>query len=172
MLDYIRIGLISKAQGIKGELKVLPLTDDVNRFLDLKEVYIENGLTYEKIGLKGVRFTHDSVFILLEHIYDRTSAEKLRGKYINVPISEAVPLPEGRYFIFDIIGCKVYTQEDELLGEIVDVLQPGANDVYVIKGEKEIMLPALKTFIVKMDVANKKIIVNAEMLKEVAVYED
>jgi len=171
-MDYIKIGLISKPQGIKGELKIFPMTDDINRFLNLKEVYLEKGTEYIKYGVKGARVGSDAAYLFLEHIYDRTAAEGLRGQSLYVERRDAIILPKGKYFIFDIVGCEVFTKAGIKLGVVTEVMQPGANDVYVVKGETEILLPAVKAFIADVDIPHKKITVNGEMLEEVSVDED
>lgn len=172
-MDFVRIGIIAKPQGIRGEIKINSLTEQLERFLDLKEVFLEDKGQYVKYNVKGTRLAGECAFLFLEKIYSRDDAEKLRGKYVCVDRANAIVLPEGRYFIFDIIGCDCVTLSGESLGEIVDVLQPGANDVYVVKGEKgEILIPAVKAFVLDINVKTKKVTVNEKMLEEVAVYED
>ncbi len=172
-MDFVRIGIIAKPQGIRGEVKINSLTERLERFLDLKEIYLEDKGEYLHFNVKGTRLAGECAFLFLEKIYSRTDAELIRGKYVCVKREDAIELPEGRYFIFDIIGCDCVTQEGKTLGKIVDVLQPGANDVYVVKAPKgEILIPAVKAFILDIDVKQKKVTVNEKMLEEVAVYED
>ena len=172
-MDYVRIGIVAKPQGIRGEVKINPLTERLERFLDLKEIYLEDRGQYAHYNVKGTRLAGECAFLFLEKIYSRTEAEKIRGKYICVERANAIELPEGRYFIFDIIGCDCITTAGESLGEIVDVLQPGANDVYVVKGKSgEILIPAVKSFVLDINVEIKKLTVNEKMLEEVAIYED
>ena len=95
------------------------------------------------------------------------------NKYICVDRKNAIKLPEGRYFIFDLIGCNVITDTGENIGKVTDVMQPGANDVYVVKNDKsEVLIPAVKSFVLDIDINKKQIIVKGDMLQEVAVYED
>ena len=172
-MDFVRIGIIAKPQGIRGEVKINCLTERLERFLDLKEIYLEDKGEYLHFNVKGTRLAGECAFLFLEKIYSRTDAELIRGKYVCVKREDAIELPEGRYFIFDIIGCDCVTQEGKTLGKIVDVLQPGANDVYVVKAPKgEILIPAVKAFVLDIDVKQKKVTVNEKMLEEVAVYED
>ena len=172
-MDFVRIGIIAKPQGIRGEVKINSLTERLERFLDLKEIYLEDKGEYLHFNVKGTRLAGECAFLFLEKIYSRTDAELIRGKYVCVKREDAIELPEGRYFIFDIIGCDCVTQEGKILGKIVDVLQPGANDVYVVKAPKgEILIPAVKAFVLDIDVKQKKVTVNEKMLEEVAVYED
>ena len=172
-MDYVRIGIAAKPQGIRGEIKVNSLSDRLERFLELEYVFVEDKGNYIKYNVKGTRLGDGCAFLFLEKIYTREEAELLRNKYICVDREHAIVPEKGKYFIFDIIGCTVVTEKNEVLGKVTDVLQPGANDVYVVNGEKnEILVPAVKSFILSMDIDNKTITVNGEMLQEVAVYED
>ena len=123
MQDTIRIGLIVKPQGIRGEVKVQPLTDDINRFKNLKEVIIDG---------KNYRVTSSvigggTVFLSLFGVSDRNTAETFRGKYLNVTRENAIPLEEGRYFIIDIVGCNVFTDDGKEIGTVVDVFSSATN---------------------------------------------
>ncbi len=172
-MDYIRIGMVAKPQGIRGEIKVTSLSDRLERFLDLQYVFVEEKGTYAKYNVKGSRLGDACAFLFLEKIYTRDEAEALRGKYLCVDREHAIQLPEGRYFIFDLIGCRVITDTGNDLGIITEVLQPGANDVYVVQGNgQEILIPAVKSFVLNIDIQSKMITVNEAMLQEVAVYED
>ncbi len=172
-MDYIRIGLVLKPQGIRGEIKVSCLSDRLDRFMDLDYVFVEDKGKYTRYNVKGARLGDDCAFLFLEKIYDRDAAESLRNKYICVDREHAIKLPEGRYFIFDLVGCTVITDTGTVLGTLDEVMQPGANDVYVVKnGKDEILIPAVKSFVLDIDVENKKITVKGDMLQEVAVYED
>ena len=154
----IRIGLISNCHGINGELKIMPLTDDINRFKKLKKFYLENKANdYQELTCASSRIHKDYVLLKAEEINDRTQAERIKGKYICVKEEDAIKLPEGRYFIFQLEGLDVY-EDERFVGVLTEVLQPGANDVYVIKppqGE-EIYLPAIKSAVLSVDLENKR----------------
>ena len=169
MEQTLKIGLIVKPQGIKGELKVQPLTDDINRFNNLKEVIIDDK-TYrvEKSIIGG-----NTVFITLFGISDRNVAETFRGKFLSVTRENALPLKEGRYFIVDIVGCKVVTDEGIVVGEVTDVTS-ARTDIFTLKTAdgKVCRFPFLKELIVKVDVENKNIVLKGKRLNEVTVYED
>lgn len=169
MEQTLKIGLIVKPQGIKGELKVQPLTDDINRFNKLKEVIIDDK-TYrvEKSIIAG-----NTVFITLFGISDRNVAETFRGKFLTVTRENALPLEEGRYFIVDIIGCKVVTDEGVTVGEVIDVTS-ARTDIFTLKtaSGKVCRFPFLNELIVKVDVENKNIVLKGKRLQEVSVYED
>ena len=102
----------------------------------------------------------------------RNTAETLRNHYISVDREHAVKLPEGRYFVTDMIGCDVYDTNGAYYGKLTDVLETGANDVYVIQGEKQLMVPALRKLLKEVDVANKRIELYADVLAEVGLFED
>lgn len=165
-MDYLKIGLILKPQGIRGEVKVLPLTDDPNRFIGLKNAFISEDKRPVKI--MEARISKDSVYLFLEKVYDRNSAEGLRGQYLYIDREHAVKLPEGRYFIADLIGCAVVNLDGEELGVLEDVMQPGANDVYIVKRPdgSELLIPVVEAFVKDINIQEKKIIVDASMLVE------
>ena len=165
---YITIGEIIKAQGIKGELKIKPLTDDVFRFKKLKQVFI-NGLSYE---IKGLRLNGGFVYLTLDGISDRTKAEFFVGVMVEIDRINAVDLPENTYFIADIIGCDVFMSDKTCIGKVDYIYQNGAADVYEVKGERNVMFPFLNSLIVSIDIDNKKIIVDKDEFNKVAVYED
>ena len=169
MEQTLKIGLIVKPQGIKGELKVQPLTDDINRFSNLKEVIIDDK-TYRV--LRAV-IGGGTVFITLSGITDRNVAEPFRGKFLKVDRENALPLEEGRYFIVDIIGCKVVTDEGATIGKVIDVFS-ARTDVFTVECEdKKIMrFPFLKDLICSVDIENQIITLKDKRLKEVSVYED
>lgn len=163
----IKIGKILKPQGINGELKIEPLTDNPNRFKKLKTVVIE-ATRYE---ILSSRVAYDAVFLSLVGV-DRQVAETLRQKFVEISRDEAVKLPPDRNFIVDIIGCKVVSEDTEF-GIISEVLQNGAADVYVVtKGKADFMFPALKRVVLSVDTDNKIVTVDRLTLSEVAVYED
>lgn len=155
MKQYITVGRILSPWGVKGQVKVEPLTDDIKRFKNLKEVFYEEENNLKKLNIEEVIFIRNAfVIIKFQGIDDRNEAEKYRNVYIMVDRKDAVKLPKGRYFICDIIGLKVYTLEREYLGEITNVIQTGANDVYVVKSneDKEILIPAIKEVVKNIDV--------------------
>lgn len=169
MEQLFKIGLIVKPQGIKGELKVQPLTDDINRFNDLKEVLIDDK-NYRVIRAK---IGAGTVFLSIFGINDRNIAETFRGKFLCVKRENAVPLEEGRYFIADIIGCKVITDKNVLIGEITDVFS-SRTDVLTVKcaNGRIMRFPFLKDLVLNVDVENKNFVVLSKRLSEVSCYED
>lgn len=169
MEEKLTIGVIVKPQGIKGEVKVHPLTDDVLRFKKLKEVIIDQkNYRVEKCTIAG-----NVVFLALSGITDRDTAETFRGKYLHVLRENAVPLPKGRYFIVDIIGCKVIKDGGEEVGEVIDITS-SRTDIFTVKtvDNRVLRFPFLNDLVTSVDVKNKTVIVNSKRLGEVSCYED
>ncbi|MBU3193891.1 ribosome maturation factor RimM [Clostridium algidicarnis] len=155
MEDYLSVGQISKPHGIKGEVKVIPLTDDIKRFRKLKKVYIDGN---EKV-IVWCKMQVDRVILKIEGIDTIEGAESLRNKYIQVKREEAVRLPKDSYFIADLLSCTVYDTSENKIGKVYDVIKTGSNDVYWIKDEKEILIPALKDIVLDVDIDSHKIII-------------
>ncbi|NLL05801.1 MAG: ribosome maturation factor RimM [Clostridiaceae bacterium] len=163
MIQYFEIGKIVNTHGVKGEVKVLPLTDDPKRFNKLKTVYISSAITenMQKYNLEGVKFHKTFVLLKIKDINDANEAEKLKEKFIIIDREEAVKLPKDSFFICDLINCEVYDEKVNKLGILIDILQTGSNDVYIVRDEnkKEILIPALKSVVKEVSVEKKKIIV-------------
>lgn len=162
MEGYLEIGQIVNTNGLKGFLKVKPLTDDITRFEKLKTIYIQKAKELIEFKIQEVKYNKQSVLLKLEGIDDITEAEKYKNFYIKISKENAVKLEKNSYFIVDIIGCQVYTDENEYLGNVVDVFQTGSNDVYTLKNSegKEILIPAIKEVIKNVDIKNKKIVIH------------
>lgn len=162
MEGYLEIGQIVNTNGLKGFLKVKPLTDDITRFEKLKTIYIQKAKELIEFKIQEVKYNKQSVLLKLEGIDDITEAEKYKNFYIKISKENAVELEKNSYFIVDIIGCQVYTDENEYLGNVVDVFQTGSNDVYTLKNleGKEILIPAIKEVIKNVDIKNKKIVIH------------
>ena len=160
MLEYLSIGQIINTHGFRGAVKVHPLTDDISRFEKLKEVYVEENDGIVKYKVESVKFLSSTVSVKLKGVDSEEAANKLRGFYIKVDRKSAVKLPKDTYFICDLIGLEVYDEKGLLIGTVKDVLQTGSNDVYVIESSgKDILIPALKDIVKKIDLENKKILV-------------
>lgn len=162
MEEYLEIGQIVNTNGLKGMLKVKPLTDDITRFEDLETIYIEKAKELIEFKIQEVKYIKNMVLLKLEGIDNINEAEKYKNFYIKINRCDAVELEKNSYFIVDIIGSRVYTEEDEYLGKVIDVFQTGSNDVYTVKNDngKEILLPAIEEVIKDIDIENKKIIVH------------
>lgn len=161
MEDMLRVGVIANTHGIKGEVKVYPTTDDMERFKQLKQVVLDTGKEHKTLEIVNVRYFKQMVILKFKGIDNINDIEKYKGKDLLVTRDQAVPLEEDEYFIFDIIGADVITTQEEKIGVIKEVLQTGANDVYVVETveEKEILLPVIPDCVKNIDPENKKVIV-------------
>ncbi len=162
MQNLLEIGQIVNSYGIKGFLKVVPYTDDVTRYDDLKTIYIEINKKLEEKEIEEVKYHKNLVLLKLKGIDDIDATLKYKNCIIKIDRKNAVDLPEDSYFIVDLIDMEVYTDKNILLGKIVDVFPTGSNDVYVVKDElgKQTLLPAIGDVIKNVDVENKKMIVH------------
>ena len=173
--NYLRVGFILRPHGVHGAVKIQSLTDDNSRFKKLSDALIELNGKINPIKVQKTNVQQDDIFVEIEGIDDRNAAEKLRNAYICVDREHAVKLPEGMYFVVDIIGCNVFLSDGVEVGKVQDVLETGANDVYVIKGISStgtIMIPALKKLLVDVDIEQKKIVLDKDVFEEVALVED
>ncbi len=151
MEDYLMVGVIANTHGVRGEVKVYPTTDDVNRFKKLKEIYM--GDEKAPLHIQSVKFQKNMVILGFKEYTSLNEVEGLRNKELFVDRAHAVKLQKDEYFISDLIGMKVVTDEGAEFGELTDVMTTGANDVYVVKTTdgKEVLLPAIKECVLKVD---------------------
>ncbi|MDO5708011.1 MAG: ribosome maturation factor RimM [Andreesenia angusta] len=157
-MEYIQIGKISSIHGVKGELKVIPLTDDIRRYDDLKEVYI--GIDKNLIEIEKVSYLKNQIIIKFKDIDNISDAEKYLNNFLWIDIENANK-PKDAYFLFEIIGLEVYDLEDNYIGKVRDIIQTGRNDLYLVKNyEKESLIPAVSQFIKEIDLDNKRIIID------------
>ena len=162
-MEYLEIGQIVNTQGLKGEVRIYPYTDDVKRFDELKKIYVEIDNAKIKLDIKSVRYYKNLVIAKFNNIDTIEDAMKYKGKYIFIDEEDKLDLPEDTYYIADLIGCMVINNDTQSqVGKVVDVFSTKANDVYVVKTEegREILIPAIKNIIVSIDIKSKKIIVN------------
>lgn len=154
MENLLQVGVITTTHGIRGEVKVFPTTDDPKRFLDLKNVILDDGKTTLDLEIQNVKFFKNLVILKFKGIDNINDIEKYKKAGLYVTREDAVELEEDEYFIADLIGMDVISDEGEQLGMISDVLQTGANDVYVIsrKGQKDLLLPAIHECILDVNV--------------------
>ena len=153
MKDFLAVGQIINTHGLKGELKIYPLTDDLRRFRKLKTVYIDN----TPKNIVWCKLQSDKVILKIEGIDTIEQAETLKTKYIEVERKDAVELSENEYFVADLIGCEVVDTNGTGFGKVSDVIKTGSNDVYWVKGKEELLVPALKDIVVSIDIENAKI---------------
>ncbi len=153
MEDIFQVGVISRAHGIAGEVKVFPTTDDVKRFKKLKHVILDTGKEKLNLEICQVKFFKQMVILKFKEFNNINEVERFRGKSLYVTRENAVKLQKDEYFIADMIGMRVISTEGEELGILEDVLQTGANDVYVVEKENspQLLLPAIKDCVREID---------------------
>ena len=169
MQDFLVIGQIVKPQGIKGEVKVKSLTDNTERFKNLKEVYIEE----KKYKVLSAKIAPDFVILSLNSIFDRNVAETFRFKYISVEREDAVELEQDNFFIVDVLDCEILDEEGISYGKVIDITQ-AKTDIFTVQTNngKTMRFPFLKDALVKAEIENKRIIFNKKRLMEISCYEN
>ena len=157
MQDKFEVGKIVNTFGIKGEVKVALFTEDINNFKNNSKVYVND----KEMQVENSRLQKNMLILKLKGIDNMNDAENLRGSIIKVDRSKN-DLPEGTYYIADLIGLDVYTEDGNLFGKVTDIYNTGANDIYTVKTQdgKEVLLPAIKDVIKQVDIQNEKIIVH------------
>lgn len=153
MEQLLQVGVISSTHGIAGEVKVYPTTDDVRRFDFLKNVILDTGKEKINLEVSSVKYFKNMVILKFKQFNNINEVEKFRSCPLYVTRENAVELEEDEYFICDLIGLKVVSDEGEELGKLTDVLQTGANDVYVVKmaNDKEVLFPAIEQCILNVN---------------------
>jgi 16S rRNA processing protein RimM len=165
--QFVTVGKLGRARGVHGELWVTPATDFPDRFLGLKEIYIDNRGVWEKIRIVSSRMISGRPVVALADVTSREQASRLTNRELALPREQLVKLPEDRHYIFEVVGCQAYAAgSNEPLGEIVDVAQYPANDVYVIRKADggELVCPAIKQFVVSIDTEQKRVTLVADGL--------
>lgn len=154
MEQLLQVGVISSTHGVRGEVKVFPTTDDVKRFKKLKKVILDTGKEQLPLEIEGVKFFKQFVILKFRGIDNINDIEKYKGKSLLVDREHAVKLKKDEYFIADMIGMDVFTEDGELFGALKDVMETGANDVYIIEMSdgKEVLVPAIKQCILDVDI--------------------
>ena len=153
MVEQFRVGVITSTHGLKGEVKVFPTTDDPGRFRKLKKVTLDLGSEKRQLKVRKVSFFKQFVILGFEGLDTIEDVERLRGKDLLVDRKDAIALPEGPYFIADLIGLRVINEQDEEIGILQDVLETGANDVYVAvrPDGRELLLPVIDECVLETD---------------------
>lgn len=160
--EYFEIGQIVNTFGIKGFVKVRPFTDDMQRFEELESVLVVKNKELLEMQIEEVKYQQTVVLLKFKGIEDINMAEKFKGCYLKIKRENARKLPKDTYFIADLIGLSVYTDEGQYLGKVDDIYNNKSNDVYVIKDElgKQILLPGIKEVIKQIDIEDEKITVH------------
>lgn len=157
---FLAVGRISKPHGIKGEVRVELMTDQPERFELLDAIYVGED-SPRRVAINSVRYHQGIVLLRLEGYPTRTEAESLRGELLQVPISEAVPLEDGEYFLYQILGLEVFTNDGQSLGRLTEILETGANNVFVVEGMKrQYLLPDIPDVIKEIDIENGRLVID------------
>ena len=153
MEDLLKVGVITTTHGVRGEVKVFPTTDDAERFLELEYVLLDTGRELRRLDIKNVRFFKNLVILKFDGIDNIDDIEKYKGKDLWIPREEAQELGEDEYYIADLQGLNVVLEDGTGFGTLRDVMETGANDVYIIDSNEhgEVLLPAIKECILDVD---------------------
>lgn len=162
MEQFLQVGVISSTHGVRGEVKVFPTTDDKNRFKKLKKVILDTGKEQMSLEIEGVKFFKQFAILKFKGIDNINDIEKYKGRSLLVERANAVRLRKDEYFIADMIGMDVFTEDGAIFGKLTDVMETGANDVYVVETTKgqEVLIPAIKQCILEVDVEAGKMVVH------------
>ena len=162
MEQIFQVGIISSTHGVRGEVKVFPTTDDVKRFKKLKEVLLDTGKETLTLEIEGVKFFKQFVILKFKGYDNIDDIVKYRGKSLFVPRENAVKLQKDEYFIADLIGLKVVNEDGSFTGVLKDVMETGANDVYIVESQdgKEVLIPAIKDCILQVDFEKEQVLVH------------
>ena len=162
MQEYFEIGQIVNTHGVRGQVKVNPFTDDIERFEELKSIYIVKNKQLLEFEIEDVKYQKNMIILKLKGIDTPEQAESLRNCYIKINRKDARKLPKDTYFIADIIGSNVITDDGKSLGKVDDIYNTGSNDIYVVKDElgKQILLPNIKEVILDIDIEKQIVTVH------------
>lgn len=162
MEDLLQVGVIASTHGLKGEVKVFPTTDDVNRFKKLKNCILDTGKVKLDVEIESCKFFKQFAILKFKGFDDINKIEVYKKCNLYVTRENAVKLDKDEYFVGDMIGASVIDDKDQILGLLTDVLSTGANDVYVVEtpDKKEILIPAIKQCILSVDIEKQIIIVH------------
>ena len=161
MQNCFEIGKVAGTHGLKGTLRVFPTTEDPSRFELLKEFIIENKGKQETFHIEKIAYHKKFVLVTVKELKDINEAELYKGAGIWIPEEQALPLEENEYYMRDLYGLAVVTEEGEELGALADIYETGANDVYAIRqeGKKDLLIPAIQQCIVSVDIKNRIMVV-------------
>lgn len=161
MEELLKVGVITSTHGIRGEVKVYPTTDDLQRFTYLEDCILDTGTRKLPMKVEGCKFFKKQAILKFQGYNDINEVEPFRNASLWVTRENAVPLEEGEFYLADIMNAKVYEEDGTYLGILTDIMETGANDVYVVQLEsgKELLLPAIPQCIIEVDVEEPKLTV-------------
>lgn len=160
-MDLLEVGKIVNTHGLRGEVKVVPWTDYPEVFEDIETVYIKKKSDYERLDIAGIKYQKNNLIIRFAQLKDINEAEKYKNRVLYAERASLGELPEGVYYIADLIGLDVVKEDGEKVGVISDVFNTGSNDIYEVKreGQKNLLLPVIDDVVLNIDVENKKVTV-------------
>lgn len=160
-MDLLEVGKIVNTHGLRGEVKVVPWTDYPEVFEDIETVYIKKKSDYERLDIAGIKYQKNNLIIRFAQLKDINEAEKYKNRVLYAERASLGELPEGVYYIADLIGLDVVKEDGEKVGVISDVFNTGSNDIYEVKreGQKNLLLPVIDDVVLNIDIENKKVTV-------------
>ena len=158
-MNLLQVGEIVNTHGLRGEVKIVPWTDSPDVFEDIKHIYLSNG---NILTVMGVKYQKNNIIVKFAEIFDIDDAMKYKGQVISADRSELGELPDGAYYIADLIGMNVVTDNGEEIGTVSDVIQTGANDIYEVKrkGEKPLLIPVIPDVVLDVNLESSVITVH------------
>lgn len=162
MEDLLKVGVITTTHGVRGEVKVYPTTEDAQRFQDLDYVLLDTGKDMRRLDIQRVKFFKNLAILKFQGIDNINDIEPYKGRDLWIPREEGLELEEDEYYIADLLDMEVYLEDGSKFGILKDVMETGANDVYVVQTAegKEVLLPAIKDCILDVDVEQNKMTVH------------
>lgn len=159
--DLLEVGKIINTHGLRGEVKVASWTDYPEVFEDLKVVWLKKGEEKTQLAISGIKYQKNNLIIKFRELQDINQAEPLKNRILYAERSALGELPEGAYYIADLIGMSVKKESGELVGKIKDVMQTGANDIYVVgrEGAKDLLVPVIESVVLNVDIENREVTV-------------
>jgi 16S rRNA processing protein RimM len=149
---FLMIGQVARPHGVQGEVSVTIMTEFPERFDAMETVYVGNDDTVELLEVVSSRWSGERALLRFAGVHDRNDADKLRGLYLQIPVEEAMTLEEDAYYIYQLVGLSLVTDEGQPLGTLIEVIETGANDVYVVRGDQgEILIPAINDVVLEVD---------------------
>ncbi len=159
-MDLLEVGKIVNTHGLKGEVKIVPWTDTPDVFENLEYLHVKSRIEEKILHITNVKYQKNNIIVKFKELEKIEDAEPLKNSVVLAPRDMLGELPEGVYYIADLIGLSVVDEDGNLLGEISDVFPTGANDVYAVKreGKKDLLLPVIDDVILKVDIPEKKVV--------------
>lgn len=159
-VEWIVIGKIATAHGVRGEVKMTPYLDDLDFLRNLDTLHLK-GRSHKEVKIKGIRFNKGNALFLFEGVTDRTTALQFRGREVIVPFSQLPELEQDEYYVAQLVGLNVETIEGAPLGKVAEIIFTGANEIYIVRGgpHGEILLPAIESVIPSIDLDQGRMLV-------------